>query len=197
MLLPPVKREDVDERYHKLIFDGALKHEDGKDASQRKMMQAWGHSPEPLLHVGRLGLYLRWHSKLDPRLRQMAMLATMQAMQCDYATIHHCRMSMDLFNCSEDDVRFALGQGDARPGTVEEKVVTLAKLSATTGNAPKWLVGELHKALGHQNFLDLAHSIGIYQHICTVLNLVDIGPPESEAHVMQAAKMFGFTTEFE
>lgn len=196
MLIPSVLRSQVDEKYHKLIFDGTLKHETDRDASSSKMIGSWGHSPEPLLHIGRLGLYLRWRSKLDPRLRQMAMLATMQAMHCDYATIQHCKMSLSHFGCTEEDVRYALGLGKARPGTLDEKIVTLANVAATSGNAPKWLTKEVHGQLGHCDFLDLVHSIGIYQHICTVLNLIDIGAPEALEDNIKIARMFGFTTDF-
>ncbi|UZW58284.1 carboxymuconolactone decarboxylase family protein (plasmid) [Sphingobium sp. JS3065] len=197
MLIPMVTRDQVEEKYHKLVFDGELKHEENRDASSSKLIGVFGHSPAPLLHMGRLGLYLRWKSQLDPRLRQLAMVATMKALQCDYATIQHCRMSMVHFGCTEGDVRYALGDGEPRPGTLDEKVVMLANVAATTGNAPKWLVKELHAVLGHRDFLDLAHSIGIYQHFCTVLNLVDIGPPETHDYNIEVARQFGFTTVFD
>ena len=193
-LIPLVERDQVAEEYHQLIFDGEIQHEaPGIKGSNMKMMRMWGHSPKPLLHFGRLGLYLRWKSPLDRRLRQLAIMAVCDAAGCEYAKLHHARMSISQFGCTDDDVYFALGIGE-RPGTIDERVVTVARSAATHFSAPEDVVTTLAEELGHQQFLDLLHAIGLYMYDAVVMNITRIGDVEDLPGMKETKEKFGAET---
>jgi alkylhydroperoxidase family enzyme len=189
-LWPNVRREDVDEKYHKLVFDGTLKHEQNKSAGDREMIGLWGHSPEPLLHFGRLGLYLRWRSQLNPRLRQLAIVRTGALYEARYVYVYHCRMGIEHFGCSEEDMDIAIGRGSFPEGTIESDVIDLAQQMVTKGTADEKLVGRLTEAFGYQQCLDLMHSIGIYMHCSPVLNALQ-AQIEDEPGVQKYLERFG------
>src|SRR4029079_11710566 len=109
------------------------KHETDKSAGDREMIGMWGHSPEPLLHFGRFGLYLRWRSPLNPRLRQLGIVRTGALYACQYVYVYHCRMGIEHFGCSEEDMDRAMGRGSFPEGTIEADVIDLAQQMVTTG----------------------------------------------------------------
>src|SRR5918911_3930290 len=47
------------------------------------------HSPEMARRVAHLGTYIRFESKLDPRIKELATLATARVLECEYEASAH------------------------------------------------------------------------------------------------------------
>lgn len=171
-IIEPVQREAVDEKYHDLVFDGSPKHDQSRDVSSSTMVGMFGHSPEAFLRLTRWILYLRWKSAFEPRLRQMAILAVSRELRSRYTFIHHVRMGIEKFGCSEADVLFAAGQGEPRPGSIDALIVEASVLMARRQRVPVELGRKLADALGAEHFVDFLNNVGAYCHICTVLDVL-------------------------
>ncbi len=82
--LPYIDREDLpeDKRY---LFDN-LSRDGGRVGN---LFRVLGHSPQLLHQFMRLGSDLRSRTKLDPRLRELAILTVGRLAQAPYEYVHH------------------------------------------------------------------------------------------------------------
>jgi alkylhydroperoxidase family enzyme len=65
--------------------------------------RALANSPGAAKHSS-IAMYIRHESKLDPRLRELAILQVGYVTRQAYEYAHHCSLALE-FGCSEDDIR--------------------------------------------------------------------------------------------
>ena len=76
------------------------------------------HSPGATRAFGRLGGFIRNQSKLDPRLREMAILQVGYVARSKYEYSHHIKIGRD-FGVSDDDIRAIAAETAGQPSDLD------------------------------------------------------------------------------
>ena len=107
------------------------------------------HSPRAARSLNTLARYIRDGSRLDPRLRQMAILQVGYVTGSAYEYSHHIRISRD-FEVSDDDIRAIADETAGRP-------TALDPLAKAVLHAARDLTREL--AISDETFAALRHGL--------------------------------------
>src|SRR5665213_4312192 len=76
------------------------------------------NSPKAARAFSGVGGFIRYGSKLDPRLRELAILQVGWLARSPYEWSHHVKLSLD-FGCSEDDIRALIDDTDDKPSELD------------------------------------------------------------------------------
>jgi alkylhydroperoxidase family enzyme len=133
-------------------------------------------------------MYIRHKSKLDPRLRELAILQVGYLAKQPYEWSHHVKIGRE-FGVTDDDIR-AIGEETAgRPTKLDplakavlrgarEMTLDLAMSDAT--------FAELEKALGREKLIDLALAIGFYNSVVRLLGTLQVDvEPEYQKYLQE------------
>ncbi len=71
------------------------------------------HSPAGARSFGALGQWVRFESRLDPRLRELAILQVGYLTRCAYEYSHHLKIGRD-FGITDDDIRALIAETEGR-----------------------------------------------------------------------------------
>ena len=147
------------------------------------------HSPGALRAFSRLGGYIRSGSRLDPRLREMAILQVGWLARSDYEFSHHCKLGLEEFGVSEDDIRAITTEtAGERSGLPElDRTVLLAAREMTEDlgiSAPTF--ERLRQDLDEELTVDLIMAIAFYNGVVRVLASLEIDvEPEYQKYLDQ------------
>ena len=121
-----------------------------------------------------MGIWIRFKTRLDPRLRQMAILRVGAVTRTEYEYSHHIELGRQ-FGLSDDDIRAVIAGPDAGSFTEVERLVLTATDEATTGVG---IGAETFEALqGHFNegmLVELTMTISYYNGVVRMLNSLGI-----------------------
>jgi alkylhydroperoxidase family enzyme len=78
------------------------------------LFQALVNSPNAARAFGGLGTFIRFGSKLDPRLRELAILQVGWLARSPYEWSHHVKLGHD-FGVSDDDIRALIDDTAGKP----------------------------------------------------------------------------------
>jgi len=138
--------------------------------------RAMAHSPNASRAMSGLAMYIRNKSKLDPRLREMAILQVGYLTKSAYEYSHHVKIGRE-FGVSDDDIR-AIGEETAgRPSKLDalSKTVLRAAREMTTDLAMSDATfAALEKELGREKLIDLAMAIAFYNGVVRLLGTLQI-----------------------
>src|SRR3712207_2918062 len=76
------------------------------------------HNPGAARAFGTLGQYIRHHSKLNPRLRELAILQVGWLARSPYEWSHHVKIGYD-FGVTDADIEALIAETDGRPNGLE------------------------------------------------------------------------------
>ena len=147
------------------------------------------HSPNALRRFSGLGQYIRFDSKLDPRLRELAILQVGYLTRSKYEYSHHIKIGRD-FGVSDDDIRGMIAETEGRPSGLEPlaRVVLRAAREMTTDLAASDATfAELAATLSTEHLTDLVVTIGFYNAVVRILETMQIGV---EDDYMQSLEQF-------
>jgi alkylhydroperoxidase family enzyme len=138
--------------------------------------RAMANSPNAARAFTVPAMYIRNGSKLDPRLRELAILQVGWLAKSPYEWSHHVKIGRE-FGVSDDDIR-AIGEETAGRAT------RLDALSKTVLRAAREMTGdlamsdatfaELEKALGREQVIDLTLAIAFYNAVVRLLGTLQI-----------------------
>ena len=139
--------------------------------------RAMANSPNAAKAMTGLAMYIRHHSKLDPRLRELAILQVGYLAKSSYEYSHHVKLGREA-GVTDDDIR-AIGEETAG------RASKLDALSRTVLRAAREMTGgdlamsdatfaELEKALGREQVIDLALAIAFYNAVVRLLGTLQI-----------------------
>ena len=117
-----------------------------------------------------LGMYIRFRSRLDPRLRQMAIMQVGWLARSPYEWSHHVRIGLE-FGCSEADIR-AIGIESAGGHSTLEPLARLVLQGARemfAGGMSRATFDALRPHLDNECLTDLVVTVAYY---CGVVRLV-------------------------
>jgi alkylhydroperoxidase family enzyme len=141
------------------------------------------NSPRGTQAFRALGQYIRFGSRLDPRLREMAILQVGYMTKCVYEYTHHIKIGRD-FGVSADDVRAIAAETAGRQTGLDHltKVVLRAAREITADLAASDATfGELKTRLNAEEITDLVLVISFYNAVVRFLATMQVeNEPEYE-----------------
>jgi alkylhydroperoxidase family enzyme len=148
------------------------------------LFRAMVHSPNGARAFHGLGEFIRHKSRLDPRLRELAILQVGYLTRSVYEYTHHIKIGRG-FGVSDDDVRAIAAETAGRPSGLEPlaRTVLLAAREMTAGDAiSDETFAALQERLDHERLTDLVLTIAFYNAVVRFLATMQIdNEPEYQA----------------
>jgi alkylhydroperoxidase family enzyme len=150
--------------------------------------RAMANSPHAARAFAVPATYIRHQSKLDPRLRELAILQVGYLAKSPYEYSHHVKIGRE-FGVTDDDIR-AIGEETAgRPTELDtlSQTVLRAAREMTDGLAMSDATfAALEKALGREQVIDLTLTIAFYNAVVRLLATLQIDvEPEYQPYLEQ------------
>jgi alkylhydroperoxidase family enzyme len=150
------------------------------------LYRALAHSPNGLRSFSTLGKFIRHQSRLDPRLREMAILQVGYLARSRYEFSHHIKIGRD-FGVSDDDIRAMIAETAGRRSALEPlaKAVLRAAREMTTGGAVSDATfAELRQGLDDERLTDLVITIAFYNGVVRLLATMQIDVEDEYLHYL-------------
>lgn len=138
------------------------------------LYRALVNSPGMARAFSGLGQHIRYRSPLDPRLRELAIIQVGYLTRSPYEYSHHCKLGLEQFGVTEDDIRAIsreTDQGEGQGGFPELETAVLRAAREMVDDLavsdPTFAVLERH--LDRERLVDLIVTIGFYCGVVRVL----------------------------
>ena len=145
-------------------------------ARRANIYRALAHSPNGLRAFSTLGGFIRFKSRLDPRLRELAILMVGYLARAPYEWSHHVEIGKKC-GVSDDDIRALMDEAEGRPSKLEPlaKAVLEAAREMTDDLAiSDATFAQLRDGLDNERIVDLTLTIGFYNGVVRVLGSLQI-----------------------
>jgi alkylhydroperoxidase family enzyme len=162
--VPYLDRKDVKPEHQDLL------------ARSINLYRALVHSPDGLRSFSALGHFIRHTSRLDPRLRELAILQVGYLARSPYEYSHHVEIGRR-FGVSDADIRAIADETAGRPTTLEPlaKAVLRAAREMTADLAiSDRTFAELRESLDHERLTDLVLAVAFYNAVVRILASLEI-----------------------
>jgi alkylhydroperoxidase family enzyme len=138
------------------------------------------NSPKAARAFSGLGSYIRYGSKLDPRLRELAILQVGWLARSPYEWSHHVKLGHD-FGVSDADVQALIDDTAGKPTALDplaKRVLQAAREMTVDGAMADATFAALQDELGNEVMVDLTLAIGFYNAVVRVLATlrIDVEP---------------------
>jgi alkylhydroperoxidase family enzyme len=140
------------------------------------LFQALVNSPKAARAFSGLGGYIRYGSKLDPRLRELAILQVGWLARSPYEWSHHVKLGHD-FGVSDEDVQALIDDTAGKPtelNALSKLVLKAAREMTVEGAMAGATFSALQAELGNELVVDLTLTIGFYNAVVRVLATLQI-----------------------
>lgn len=134
------------------------------------------HSPDALRAFQGLGGYIRFGSKVDGRLRELAILQVGYLARAPYEWSHHIRIGRD-FGVSDADIAALIADTEGRPATLDALASLVLKGAREMTSAGAMSAGtftSLQAHLDNEQLVDLIVTIAFYNAVVRVLGSLEI-----------------------
>lgn len=138
------------------------------------------HSPDGTRSFLQLVGYIRFHSRLNPKLRELAILQVGYAARSPYEFSHHIKIGRD-FGLSDADIRAVADETDGRPTQLEPlaRAVLRAARELTLGSTVSdQTFAALKDGLDDGQLVDLMLTISFYTGVVRLLAALQIDVEE-------------------
>jgi alkylhydroperoxidase family enzyme len=159
--------------------------EDDRDLLKRpiNLHRILVNSPGAARNFGHLGSYIRFGSKLDPRLREMAILQVGYLTKSEYEYSHHIKIGRD-FGVTDDDIRAMITETEGRNSglpRLDRAVLSAAREMTADGKISDTTFAKLEESLSPELLVDLTVVIAFYNAVVRVLGTLEIDVEDSYA----------------
>ena len=157
------------------------------------LFKALVNSPNGARAFAGLGGYIRHGSKLDPRLREMAILQVGWIARSPYEWSHHVKLGRE-FGVSDDDIHALISESEGTPTSLDGLTRTVlkgAREMTAEGAMADATFSELQSALGNEQVVDLTLAIGFYAAVVRVLATLQIDVEPEYLPYLQAFPLPG------
>jgi alkylhydroperoxidase family enzyme len=140
------------------------------------LFKALVNSPKAARAFSGLGGYIRYGSKLDPRLRELAILQVGWLARSPYEWSHHVKLGHD-FGVSDADVQALIDDTDGKPTNLDplsKLVLKAAREMTRDGAMAEPTFTALQAEMGNEVVVDLTLSIAFYNAVVRVLGTLQI-----------------------
>jgi alkylhydroperoxidase family enzyme len=175
--LPYRDREDLPESY-RYLFDN-LSRESGGTGNIFRLM---AHSPRLLHQFMRLGNDLRYHTRLDPHLRELAILAVGHATGTAYEYVHHLRFAARAGVSAAQLAALPVWERSPHFSDQERAVLRYAEMVTHDVRVPDGAFNAVHEFLDDEQIVELTMNIAFYNLVVRFLEplLVDLEHEEQD-----------------
>lgn len=173
--------------------DLAAEHKDLL-ARNINLFRAMVHSPNGARAFHGLGEFIRHTSRLDPRLRELAILQVGYLTKSVYEYTHHIKIGRG-FGVTDDDIRALAAETAGRPSKLEPlaRTVLRAAREMTQGFAiADGTFAALQRDLDHERLTDLVLTIAFYNAVVRFLATMQI---DNEPEYQQFLAEFPFAND--
>lgn len=138
------------------------------------------HNPDAARAFHGVGNYIRFKSKLDPRLRELAILQVGWLERSPFEWSHHVKLGYD-FGVTDDDIRGLIAETAGQPNTLDPlaKLVLRAAREITKDvGTSEATFSELKKEFPNDQIIDLVMATAFYCAVVRILGSfqVDVEP---------------------
>jgi alkylhydroperoxidase family enzyme len=151
---------------------------DNQDLLKRRisLFQALVNSPNAARAFHGLGQFIRFGSKLDPRLRELAILQVGWLARSPYEWSHHVKLGHD-FGVTDTDIKALIDDTAGKPTQLDDiskTVLRAAREMTNDGAMADATFAVLQQALGNELAVDLTITIAFYNAVVRVLATLQI-----------------------
>src|SRR5262245_54847819 len=140
------------------------------------IFRALANSPNGLRAFSGLGGFIRFKSRLDPRLRELAILMVGYLTRAPYEWSHHVEIGKR-FGVSDDDIHALMDEAQGRSGKLEPLAKTVLKAAREMTDdlaVSDATFAQLRESLDNECTVDLVLTIGFYNAVVRVLASLQI-----------------------
>jgi len=144
----------------------------GDHAKSINLYRILGHSPGLAKAFNGLGGYIRWDSKCDPRLRELAILQVGYLARSPYEWSHHIKIAKQSFGVTDEDIHGLIAESEGRESALEplaKMVCRGAREMTDDHRMSDEAYAALSAAMERDALLDLVATIGFYNCVVRVL----------------------------
>ena len=149
--------------------------------------RAMANNPDASRAMTGLAMYIRHNSKLDPRLRELAILQVGYLAKSAYEYSHHVKIGRE-FGVSDDDIR-AIGEETAgqtsKIDPVAKLVLRAAREMTNDLAMSDATYAALERALGREHLIDLTLTIAFYNAVVRLLGTLQIDVEPEYHHYLK------------
>ena len=147
------------------------------------------HSPNAARSFYGIGKWIRFDSKLDTRLRELAILAVGYLCRAPYEYSHHAKIGQD-FGVTPNDIeslaRYLDGEGSGELNALDRCIIDAAREITATEKIEDATYANLEKALTAELLVDLIMTISFYNCVVRFLGAFEIDvEPEYQPYLEQ------------
>ena len=149
--------------------------------------RALAHSPKGARAFLGLGHFIRYDSKLDPRLRELAILQVGWLARSAYEFSHHVKIGRD-FGVSDDDIRGMIAETEGRPSALDAKTKTVlraAREMTLEGAVTDTTFTALSTQFDRERVVDLVMTVAFYCGVVRLLASLQIDVEEDYLRYLQ------------
>ena len=150
------------------------------------LFRAMVHSPNGARAFHGMGEFIRWDSKLDARLREMAIIQVGYMTRSVYEYTHHVKIGMD-FGVTADDIRAIAAETAGQPSKLDaltKAVLRAAREMTDSLAASDATFAELRQHLNEEHLTDLVLTIAFYNAVVRYLGTLQIdNEPEYQKYL--------------
>ena len=151
------------------------------------LYRAMVHSPDGTRSFLTLAKYIRFHSRLDPRLREMAILQVGFLTRSPYEYSHHIRIGRD-FGVTDDDIRAIEAETKGQATNLSPLARAILRAARELTAQPSLsddTFAELRKGLDNEQVVDLLLTISFYAGVVRLLAALQIDVEDDYLHYLQ------------
>ena len=140
------------------------------------LYRALAHSPNGLRSFSTLGKFIRHQSRLDPRLRELAILQVGYLTRSPYEYSHHIKIGRD-FGVTDDDIRALVDETAGRTTALDplaKSVLRAAREMTTDMAVSDDTIVALRQELDNECLTDLVVTIAFYNGVVRLLATMQI-----------------------
>jgi alkylhydroperoxidase family enzyme len=140
------------------------------------LFKALVNSPNAARAFHGLGNYIRYGSKLDMRLRELAILQVGWLARSPYEWSHHVKLGLD-FGVSEADIQALIDDTNGKPTALDDQArlaLRAAREMTEAGEMTAATFAQAQAAFGNEQVVDLTITIAFYCAVVRVLATLQI-----------------------
>lgn len=145
------------------------------------------NSPDMARAFNNIGNYIRLQSKLDPRLRELAILQVGWLERSEYEFTHHVKIGKE-FGVTDDDIAGLIAETEGTPSKLEplaKAILKGAREMARELAMSETTFAEIRNALSNEHMTDLVLTIAFYCAVVRVLATMKIDNEPYYKEVLQ------------
>ena len=155
-------------------------------AREINLNKALVNSPNAARAFSRLGGFIRSKSRLDPRLREMAILQVGYLARSPYEYSHHVKIGRD-FGVSDDDIRAITAETSGASTSLDplaKAVLSAAREMTTDLKVSDPTFAALQQGLDNECLLDLVMTISFYNGVVRLLATLEVEVEDDYLHYL-------------